>query len=79
MAGSMNPIPLSVIRAAANGDSEALAAVVCHYQRYIRALATRSIRDKYGNEYLYVDEYVRLRLESKLIYCIITGFKILPA
>jgi hypothetical protein len=65
--------------AAASGDSEALAAVVGHYEGYIRALATRPLRDDYGNEYLYVDEDMRLRLESKLIYSIITGFRVLPA
>ena len=33
---------------------------------------------KYGNEYLYVDEDMRLRLETKLIHSIVTGFKVLP-
>ena len=32
----------------------------------------------YGNEYLYVDEDMRLRLETKLIHSIVTGFKVLP-
>lgn len=79
MAGRVTPIPMSVIMAAVNGDSEALASVVGHYQKYIRALATRPLQDEYGNEYLCVDEDMRLRLESKLIYSIITGFKVLPA
>lgn len=34
--------------------------------------------DAYGNEYLYVDEDMRLRLETKLIHSIVTGFKVLP-
>ena len=29
-------------------------------------------------EYLYVDEDMRLRLETKLIHSIVTGFKVLP-
>ena len=33
----------------------------------------------YGNEYLYVDEDMRLRLETKLIHSIVTSFKVLPA
>ena len=67
------------ILAAVNGDEGALAAVVAHYQKYIRALATRPVKDEYGNEYLYVDEDMRLRLETKLIHSIVTGFKVLSA
>lgn len=78
MAGQVRPIPVSVILAAVNGNEEALAAVVSHYQKYIRALATRPLKDEYGNEYLCVDEDMRLRLETKLIHSIVTGFKVLP-
>ena len=62
----------------ADSDAGDLAAVVAHYQKYIRALATRPVKDEYGNEYLYVDEDMRLRLETKLIHSIVTGFKVLP-
>ena len=55
-----------------------LAAVVAHYQKYIRALATRPLKDEYGNTYLYADEDMRLRLETKLIHSIVTGFEVLP-
>ena len=78
MAGQVKPIPVSVILAAVNGDEGALAAVVAHYQNYIRVLATRPLKDEYGNTYLYVDEDMRLRLETKLIYSIVTNFKVLP-
>ena len=77
MAGQVRPIPVPVILAAVNGSEEALAAVVSHYQNYIRALATRPLKDEYGNEYLCVDEDMRLRLETKLIHSIVTGFKVL--
>ena len=70
--------PVPVILAAVNGDEDALAAVVAHYQKYIRALATRPLKDEYGNTYLYVDEDMRLRLETKLIHSIVTGFKVQP-
>ena len=79
MAGDMNALPLPVIQAAMEGDGEALAAVLNHYKGYIRYLAMRPLKDEYGNEYLCVDEDMRLRLEAKLIHSIITGFKILPA
>ena len=64
MAGRVKPIPVPVILAAIGGDERALAAVVAHYQDYIRALATRPLKDAYGNEYLCVDEDMRLRLHS---------------
>ena len=79
MAGRVKPIPVPVILAAISGDERALAAVVAHYQDYIRALATRPLKDAYGNEYLCVDEDMRLRLEVRLIHSIITGFKVLAA
>lgn len=41
-------------------------------------LAMRPMKDEYGNEHLYVDEDMRLRLEAKLLYSIVTGFKVLP-
>ena len=79
MAGDMNVLPLSVIEEAIKGDGDALAAVINHYKGYIRYLAMRPLKDDYGNEYLCVDEDMRLRLEAKLIHSVVTGFKILPA
>ena len=75
MAGHVKSIPVPVILAAVNGDENALAAVVAHYQKYIRALATRPLKDEYGNEYLYVDEDMRLRLETKLRHRIVSSVK----
>ena len=79
MAGYIKPIPMPVILSAINGDEIALTAVVLHYQGYIHVLATRPLKDDYGNERLCVDEDMRLKLETKLIYAIITGFRVLPA
>ena len=76
MAGRVEPIPVPVILAAVSGDTDAIAAVLAHYQNYIRALATRPLKDEYGNEYLCVDEEMRLRLETKLICGIVTGFHV---
>lgn len=78
MAGHVKPIPMPVILAAVNGGKNALAAVIAHYQKYIRALATKPVKDEYGNEYLYVDEDMRLRRETKLIHSIVASFKVLP-
>ena len=78
MAGYIKPIPMPIILSAINGDEIALTAVILHYQGYIRVLAMRPTKDAYGNDHLCVDEGMRLRLEAKLIYAIITGFKVLP-
>ena len=70
-------IPLSIIYEAMNGDDLAISAVIAHYRGYIRFLSQRSCRDALGFEHLYIDEDMQHRLESKLIYAVITKFKIL--
>jgi len=70
-------IPLSIIYEAMNGDEIAIAAVISHYRGYIRFLSRRACRDALGFEHLYVDEDMQRRLESKMIYAVITNFKIL--
>lgn len=77
--GKMKELPFDVIIRAKAGDEAALTAVLHHYSQYIRSLATRVLKDDYGNEYLYVDEDMRMRLETKLICSIVRDFKILPA
>ena len=79
MVGHVKPIPMPIILSAINGDEIALTAVILHYRGYIRVLAMRPLKDACGNERLCVDEDMRLRLEAKLIYAIVTGFKILAA
>ena len=79
MAGRAAPIPVPVILAAIAGDEAALTAVVGYYRGYICALATRPLKDAYGNSILRVDEDMRLRLESKLIHSILTGFRVRSA
>ena len=70
-------IPLSIIYDAMNGDEIAISAVISHYRGYIRFLSRRTCRNALGFEHLYVDEDMQHRLESKLIYAVITNFKIL--
>lgn len=48
MAANVKNLPLSVIFAAKSGDGQALGAVLNHYQRYIRSLATRTLTDECG-------------------------------
>ena len=70
-------MPISVIYQAMNGDEFAISAVISHYRGFIRFLSRRPCRDTLGFEHLYVDEDMQRRLESKLIYAVITNFKIL--
>ena len=72
-----NLIYMPIIYEAMNGDELAISALMAHYRGYIRYLSRRPCRDVLGFEHLYVDEDMRRRLESKLIYAIITNFKIL--
>ena len=56
-----------MIRAASNGDIEAINAVLKHYEGYIAALSTRKMYDENGQVHYCVDETLRRRLETKLI------------
>ena len=60
-------LPFATIQAATQGDPDAIAAVLHHYEGYIAKLSTRRLFDEYGNTYLCVDEALRRRLEIKLI------------
>ena len=70
-------IPMSVIYEVMHGNEIAISAVIAHYRGYIRFLSRRACKDTLGFEHLYVDEDMQRRLERKLIYAVITKFKIL--
>ena len=65
-------LPRDTIQAATQGEPDAVAAVLRHYEGYIAKLSTRCLFDEYGNTYLFVDEAMRHRLEIKLIAGILT-------
>ena len=77
MKKTSSDIPFSIIEKAINEDIEAIDYILAHYRNYIIRLSTRVARDENNNEYMYVDDDMRSRLESKLIYSIIKKFKIL--
>ena len=60
-------LPFPVISAAANGDTEAICAILKHYEGYIARLCTRTLKDDAGNAYSYVDEEMKNRLQVRLI------------
>ena len=77
MKKTLSDIPFSIIEKAINEDIEAIDYILAHYRNYIMRLSTRVARDENNNEYMYVDDDMRSRLENKLIYSIIKKFKIL--
>ena len=60
-------IPYATIQAASQGDAVAINTVLRHYEGYIARLSLRPMRDTCGCTRLRVDEFMRRRLEIKLI------------
>lgn len=71
-------LPYSTIESASSGNVDAINAVLRHYERYIAALATRTLYDEVGVPHLCVDKEMKRRLETKLITKIL-GFKLIRA
>lgn len=65
-------LPLSVIEAARAGDAEAVKRVLRYYEGYINKLCTQTLYDEYVQPHVCVDEYMKRRLEIKLISSIVT-------
>lgn len=64
-------LPMSVIEAARIGDVEAVERVLQHYEGYINKLCTRTLYDEYGYPHVCLDEFMKHRLELKLIHAIV--------
>ena len=62
-----NLLPFHIIKAASEGDVEAIHAVLAHYEGYIAKLSTRKMYDEFVQVHYCVDETLRRRLETKLI------------
>ena len=65
-------LPLSVIDAARDGDSQAVEQVLRYYEGYINKLCARTLYDPDGQPHVRVDEYMKRRLEIKLIHSIVS-------
>ena len=64
---NVNLLPFHIIKAASEGDAEAIQTVLKHYEAYIAKLSTRKMYDEFGQTNYCVDETLRRRLETKLI------------
>ena len=63
-------LPITVIEAAHSGDPLAVERVLWYYDRYINKICTRTLYDKDGLPHLGVDEYMKHRLQAKLVEAI---------
>ena len=65
-------LPLSVIEAARAGDAEAVEHVLRYYSGYMNKLCTRTLYDGSGQPHICIDEYMKRRLQIKLIHSIVS-------
>lgn len=66
-------LPMDVIEAARAGDPLALERVLRYYDRYINKICTRTLYDKEGLPHIGIDEYMKHRLQAKLVDAIVVG------
>ena len=66
-------LPLSVMEAAHAGDAMAMERVLRYYEGYINKLCTRTLYDLDGTPHVRVDEYMKRRLQSRLIRAILNS------
>ena len=64
-------MPVSVIEAARAGDPLTVERVLRYYDRYINKLCTRTLYDEDGMPHVRVDEYMKHRLQAKLVKAIV--------
>ena len=64
-------LPMDVIEAARAGDPLALERILRYYDRYINKICTRTLYDKDGLPHIGIDEYMKHRLQAKLVEAII--------
>ena len=66
------PLPLAVIEAARAGDPLAVERVLWYYEGYMDKLCTRTLYDGSGQPHICIDEYMKRRLQIKLIHSIVS-------
>lgn len=55
------------IQAAIKGDVDAINQILCYFQPFIQSECKREYKDEFGRTYYVTDEYMKRRLETKLI------------
>ena len=65
-------LPLSVFAEARAGDPLAMERILQYYDRYMNKLCTRTLYDGSGQPHICIDEYMKRRLQIKLIHSIVS-------
>lgn len=65
-------LPMDVIEAARTGDALAIGRVLQYYDRYINKLCTRILYDRDGIPHVCLDEYMKHRLQAKLVEAVVS-------
>ena len=65
-------LPLSVFAEARAGDPLAMERVLRYYDGYMNKLCTRTLYDGSGQPHICIDEYMKRRLQIKLIHSIVS-------
>ena len=68
---------LEIIQAAIEGVAEAINQILSYFQPFINSECKREYKDEFGRVHYVVDEYMKRRMETKLITKIL-DFKIRP-
>lgn len=66
-------LPMDAIEAARAGDPLAVERVLWYYEGYMDKLCTRTLYDLDGSPRVRVDEYMKRRLQSRLIRAILNS------
>ena len=61
------PPVFEVIVAAISGDAASINQVVLFFQPFIESKCRRKLKDEFGRTHYEIDEYMRRRMETKLI------------
>ena len=67
------PLPLAVVEAARAGYAGAVEQALQYYNGYINKLCTRTLYDLDGTPHVRVDEYMKRRLQNRLIRAILNS------
>ena len=65
-------LPLSVFAEARAGDPLAMERILRYYDGYMNKLCTRTLYDGSGQPHICIDEYMKRRLQIKLIHSIVS-------
>lgn len=61
------PPEFEIIAAAINGDADSINQMVSFFQPFIESKCRRKFKDEFGRTHYEIDEYMKRRMETKLI------------